>query len=121
MSHRLFARIAFERALGNAAIRVLKDALAEKVSFAARTDWPKVAAFSAQYDGEALSAELNQIVALVKAAQRPGARFGRPPSIDNAPCAKAKEYLEAAPPCPDQRHHRFDQRQLASNLPTPSA
>lgn len=62
MSHRLFAQLAFERALGNAAIKALKDALAEKVSFAAQTNWPRVAPFSAQYDVEMLAAELDQII-----------------------------------------------------------
>jgi hypothetical protein len=34
----------------------------------------------------------------IAAAQRAGARFGRPPSIDDARWAKAQEYLEADPP-----------------------
>jgi len=62
MSHRLFAQLAFERALGNAAIKALKDALTEKASFAAQTNWPKVVPFSAQYDVETLAAELDQII-----------------------------------------------------------
>ncbi|WP_242140474.1 recombinase family protein [Sphingomonas sp. TREG-RG-20F-R18-01] len=34
----------------------------------------------------------------IAAAQRAGTRFGRPPSINDAQWAKAKEYLEADPP-----------------------
>lgn len=62
MSHRIFAQLAFERALGNAAIAGLKDALSEKASFTAQTQWPKEAPFASQYDIEALSAELDQII-----------------------------------------------------------
>jgi len=99
MSHRLFAQIAFERALGNAAIKALKDALAEKVSFAAQTDWPKVAPFSAQYDVHALSAELDQIVAdrICDVLDGPGLQviergelFFEPEIVALAKAAKAK-------------------------------
>ena len=62
MSHRLFAQLAFERALGDAAIKSLKSALTEKASFAAQTNWPKEAPFASQYDADALSIELDKIV-----------------------------------------------------------
>ena len=62
MSHRIFAQLAFERALGNAAITAVKEALAEKATFTTQTQWPKVVPFSTQYDIEELSAELDQII-----------------------------------------------------------
>ncbi len=62
MSHRLFAQLAFERALGSAAIKSLKDALTEKANFAAQNNWPKPDPFAGQYDVDALTAELDQIV-----------------------------------------------------------
>src|SRR3546814_9696957 len=41
MSHRLFAQLAFERALGNAAIEALATALNDKDHFDAESMWPK--------------------------------------------------------------------------------
>jgi hypothetical protein len=40
MSHRLFAQLAFERALGNAAIEALATALNDKDHFDAESMWP---------------------------------------------------------------------------------
>ena len=54
MSHRLFAQLEFERALGNAAISALKAALNEKKSFDAETAWPKEPPFKGRYDIDAI-------------------------------------------------------------------
>ncbi|WP_174278387.1 hypothetical protein [Sphingomonas bacterium] len=62
MSHRIFAQLEFERALGHAAIKALKAAVDEKNRFDAETAWPKETLFQGRYDVDALAAELAQIV-----------------------------------------------------------
>src|SRR3546814_7885253 len=60
MSHRLFAQLAFERALGNAAIEALATALNDKDHFDAESMWPKDPMFigKTSADIEAVAAEL---------------------------------------------------------------
>src|SRR3546814_1293984 len=64
MSHRLFAQLAFERALGNAAIEALATALNDKDHFDAESMWPKDPMFigKTSADIEAVAAELGQII-----------------------------------------------------------
>lgn len=62
MSHRIFAQLEFERALGHAAIKALKAAVEEKTRFDTETTWPNNPSFRGQYDIDALAAELTQIV-----------------------------------------------------------
>ncbi len=64
MSHRLFAQLAFERALGNAAIEALRNALNDKDHFDAENMWPKDPMFIGKTSGdiEAVSAELAHII-----------------------------------------------------------
>lgn len=62
MSHRIFAQLEFERALGHAAIKALKAAVDEKTRFDTETAWPKETPLQGRYDTDALSAELAQIV-----------------------------------------------------------
>lgn len=61
-THRLFAQLAFERALGMAAIDALRSAIEQKRQFEVETSWPKQPAFASGYDIEALAAELDEIV-----------------------------------------------------------
>lgn len=63
-SHRIFAQLAFERALGNAAIEALRQALAERDHFVSATTWPNDTLFNDRKDVEVatLTAELDQIV-----------------------------------------------------------
>ncbi len=65
MSHRLFAQLAFERALGNAAIDALRNAVNDKDHFDAESMWPKDPMFigKTSADIEAVSNELAQIIA----------------------------------------------------------
>jgi uncharacterized protein (DUF4213/DUF364 family) len=61
MSHRLFAQLTFERALGNAAIDALNQALNDKDHFAADSMWPNLLDLTqAQVDAQA--AELAQVI-----------------------------------------------------------
>ena len=62
--HRLFAQLAFERALGNAAIEALQNALDDKDHYDAESIWPKDPMFHGVTSAEieAISAELGQIV-----------------------------------------------------------
>ena len=64
MSHRLFAQLAFERALGNAAIEALRNALNDKDHFDAESMWPKDPMFigKSSADIEAVSTELAQVI-----------------------------------------------------------
>src|SRR3546814_1042039 len=64
MSHRLFAQLAFKRALGNAAIEALATALNDKDHFDAESMWPKDPMFigKTSADIEAVAAELGQII-----------------------------------------------------------
>lgn len=64
MSHRLFAQLAFERALGNAAIEALATALNDKDHFDAESMWPKDPMFigKTSADIEAVAHELGQII-----------------------------------------------------------
>src|SRR3546814_12846048 len=64
MSHRLFAQLAFERALGNAAIEALAAALNDKDHFDAESMLPKDPMFigKTSADIEAVAAELGQII-----------------------------------------------------------
>ena len=59
---RVFAQLAFENALGNAAIDQLRIAIDQKRQFEAETMWPKTPAFISGYDIEKISAELDEIV-----------------------------------------------------------
>ena len=62
--HRLFAQLAFERALGNPAIEALQSALDDKDHYDAESIWPKDPMFHGVTSAEiaAISAELEQIV-----------------------------------------------------------
>src|SRR3546814_19937849 len=64
MSHRLFAQLAFERALGNAAIEALATALNDKDHFDAESMWPKDPMFIGKTSAAiaAVAAELGQII-----------------------------------------------------------
>lgn len=63
-THRIFAQVAFERALGNAAIDALVNAVRDKAHFDHSTQWPTDTEFAGKTgdDLEALSAELQGIV-----------------------------------------------------------
>lgn len=61
MSHRLFAQLAFERALGNAAIDALNQALNDKEHFTADSMWPNLLDLS-QAEVDAQAAELVQVI-----------------------------------------------------------
>jgi len=61
MSHRLFAQLAFERALGNAAIDALNQALNDKDHFAADSMWPNLLDLT-QGEVDAQAAELAQVI-----------------------------------------------------------
>ncbi len=76
MSHRIFAQLEFERALGHAAIKALKAAVDEKNRFDAETAWPKANPFQGRYEVDALATELAQIVEdrLVDVLTGPGLR-----------------------------------------------
>jgi hypothetical protein len=63
-SHRLFAQLAFERALGTAALDALLQAVTERDQFISASTWGKDTLFAdnKQSDFWALAGELDQIV-----------------------------------------------------------
>src|SRR3546814_15731702 len=89
MSHRLFAQLAFERALGNAAIEALATALNDKDHFDAESMWPKNPMFIGKTSAyiEAVAAELGQIIEdrIKDVLQGPAIRNIQPGEHDYAP------------------------------------
>ena len=63
-THRIFAQLAFERALGNAAIDALQSAIEDKRHHETETEWPKNPAFGSMsgYDIEQAAAELDAVI-----------------------------------------------------------
>lgn len=63
-THRIFAQLAFERALGDAAINALQSALDDKAHYDSESMWPKDPMFHGKTsdDIETVSAELGQII-----------------------------------------------------------
>lgn len=63
-THRVFAQLAFERALGQAAINSLAAAVQDLDQFVREANWPNNPSFMAPtgYDVDAMTAELQQVV-----------------------------------------------------------
>ncbi len=63
-THRIFAQLAFERALGNAAIDALQSAIDDKKQHDTATQWPNNPGFMelSGYDIEQASAELGAVI-----------------------------------------------------------
>lgn len=63
-THRIFAQLAFERALGDAAINALQSALDDKAHYDSESMWPKDPMFHGKTsaDIETISTELGQII-----------------------------------------------------------